>query len=134
MQVREVAFNPHGDNRGQLIAIESFGDIDFEIKRVYYIYRNTDSVRRGFHAHFNLKQLLVCVNGSCKIHVDDGFETKEYLLDDPSKGIIIEGKVWREMYDFSEGCVLLVLASEHYDEKDYIRDYDAFIDLVKKEK
>ena len=108
-------------------------DLPFEIKRVYYIYDTLPGVRRGYHAHRCLQQILVCVHGSCKIHLDDGCETAEVLLDKPYEGLYISNDTWREMYDFSEGAVLLVLASEHYDEADYIRDYQQFLKLVRPE-
>ena len=85
---------------------------------------------RGHHAHKCLKQVLICVHGSCKIHLDNGHETEEILLDRPTLGLYIENDMWREMYDFSPDAVLLVLASELYDESDYIRDYDEFLKFV----
>jgi len=134
MQVKMYNFTPHGDDRGQLIAIEQLKDLPFEIRRVYYIYDTLEGVRRGFHAHLNLEQILVCVKGSCKIHLDDGSDSAEVLLDSPSKGLYIANNMWREMYDFSPDAVLLVLASEYYDEADYIRDYDRFLEFVKDNK
>ena len=131
MEVKMYQFPPHGDDRGQLVAIEAMKDIPFEVKRVYYIYDTLPGVRRGFHAHLNLQQILICVHGSCKIHLDNGTDTAEVLLDKPNEGLYISNDMWREMYDFSEGAVLLVLASEYYDEKDYIRNYDDFIKLVR---
>lgn len=131
MQVKKYVFQPHGDDRGQLIAIEENKDIPFPVKRVYYIYDTAEGVRRGFHAHKNLKQILICVHGSCKIHLDDGKDTQEVVLDKPWEGLYIEHNMWREMYDFSPDAVLLVLASELYDESDYIRNYDDFKRFVK---
>ena len=116
-----------GDERGSLIALEENYNTPFAIKRVYYIFGTKEGVRRGFHAHKELKQLAICVSGSCKFHLDDGKEKKEVLLESPDRGLLIEGLIWREMYDFSPDCVLLVLASEYYDESDYIRDYDDFL-------
>lgn len=133
MEVKMYHFPPHGDNRGQLVAIEAMKDLPFEIKRVYYIYDTLTDVRRGFHAHRNLQQILICVHGSCKIHLDNGFDTAEVTLDKPYEGLYISNDMWREMYDFSEGAVLLVLASEYYDEADYIRNYEDFIKMVRKE-
>ena len=133
MEIKMFQFPPHGDDRGQLIAIEAQKDLPFEVTRVYYIYDTLEGVRRGFHAHRNLQQVLICVSGSCKIHLDDGSSTAEVVLDDPTKGLYIANDMWREMYDFSEGAVLLVLASEYYDEADYIRNYDDFIKMVHKE-
>ena len=84
-------------------------------------------VRRGFHAHKALEQVLICIHGSCKIHLDDGKEKQEISLDVPYEGIYLKGAIWREMYNFSEDAVLMVLASEPYDESDYIRDYEEFL-------
>ena len=134
MKIHVYNFLPHGDERGQLVALEEFKDIPFDIKRVYYIYDTLPGVRRGFHAHQNLQQILICVHGSCKIHLDNGYETEEVLLDKPTKGLYIAHNMWREMYDFSPDAVLMVLASELYDESDYIRNYDEFIKFVREEK
>ena len=130
MEIKTFHFPPHGDERGQLIAIEAMNHIPFTVKRVYYIYDTLPGVRRGFHAHRNLEQVLICVSGSCMIHLDNGHETKEVRLDSPAEGLYISNDMWREMYDFSEDAVLLVLASEIYDEADYIRDYNTFLDMV----
>ena len=131
MEIKRFTFPPHGDDRGQLVAIEAQQDQPFAIRRVYYIYDTLPGVRRGFHAHLQLQQILLCVSGSCKIHLDDGFDTAEVVLDKPNEGLYISNNMWREMYDFSEDAVLLVLASEHYTEDDYIRDYDAFLKMVR---
>ena len=133
MEIKKFTFPPHGDDRGQLVAIEEGIDLPFDVRRVYYIYDTLPGVRRGFHAHLQLQQILLCVSGSCKIHLDNGYETAEVLLDKPNEGLYISSNMWREMYDFSEGAVLLVLASEHYTEADYIRNYDAFIEMVRKQ-
>ena len=130
MKVTMYTFPPHGDDRGQLVAIEAMKDLPFEVKRVYYIYDTLPGVRRGFHAHRNLQQILLCVNGSCKIHLDNGHDTAEVTLDKPNEGLYIANDMWREMYDFTPGAVLLVLASEYYDEADYIRNYEDFIKFV----
>lgn len=127
-------FLEHGDERGQLIALEENKEIPFKVQRVYYIYGTVKGVRRGFHAHKNLEQILICVNGSCKIHLDNGFETEEVILDKPSIGLYVANDMWREMYDFSRDAVLLVLASKLYDEADYIRDYNEFLKMVKEKK
>ena len=130
MQIIKYKFSSHGDARGQLIAIEAKKDIPFDVKRVYYIYDTKEGVRRGFHAHKKLQQILVCVHGSCKIHLDNGSEAQEVLLDKPFEGLYISSGTWREMYDFSSDAVLLVLASELYDESDYIRNYDEFLKFI----
>ena len=126
--VSEISFATHGDSRGQLIALEALTEvIPFEIKRVYYIFDTTPGTIRGKHAHKELKQVLICVSGACTIECElpDGSKTL-HRLDWPDRGLLIEGLVWREMKEFSKDAVLLVLASERYDEKDYIRDYSVF--------
>lgn len=123
-------FPPLGDNRGSLVALEADITVPFTIKRVYYIFNTKQGIARGFHAHKNLKQIAVCVTGKCRIIFDDGKSREEVWLKSPTKGIYIDSLVWREMHDFSKDCVLLVLASEHYDEADYIRDYEEFLEIV----
>ncbi len=130
MLVIKYMFQPHGDERGQLIALEEYKDIPFSIKRVYYMYATADGVIRGKHAHKNLQQILVCIHGKCKVLLDDGKEKKEVLLEKPYEGLYVANHMWREMYGFSEDAVLLVFASELYDEEDYIRDYEDFIKYV----
>lgn len=133
MEIKLIDFQIHGDERGQLIALEEYNEIPFSIKRIYYMYDTKNDVRRGYHAHKNLKQILVCVSGSCKILMDNGREKKEVLLNNPRTGLYIENNIWREMFDFTENAVLLVLASELYDENDYIRNYDDFLEFIKNE-
>lgn len=131
MKIVKYMFEPHGDDRGQLVAVQELKDIPFQIKRVYYIYDTVAGVVRGRHAHMKLQQILVCVHGSCKVMLDDGYERQEVCLIKPNEGLYITNSVWREMYDFSSDAVLMVLASEYYDEADYIRDYDEFLRYVK---
>ncbi len=125
-----VDFKTLGDERGSLIAVEEGYNAPFDIKRVYYIFNTQQGVERGFHAHINLKQLAIVVKGSCTFIIDDGKTREEIKIDNPNQGLLIEGLIWREMKNFSEDCVLVVLASEHYDESDYIRDYDKFVEEV----
>ena len=131
MQIITYDFQPHGDDRGQLVAIEEHKDLPFAIKRVYYMYDTVDGVTRGKHAHKSLEQILICVHGSCKIRLDDGKEKKVVSLDQPNVGLYVSNVLWREMFDFSSDAVLLVLASELYDESDYIRNYDDFLTYIK---
>jgi len=128
--VQFVEFPSLGDKRGSLVALEGNNTVPFEIKRVYYIFGTQPGVARGFHAHKNLKQVAVCITGKCRIVLDNGKKKSEVWLDSPVKGLLIEDMTWREMHDFSEDCVLLVLASEHYDESDYIRDYQEFLGVT----
>ena len=130
MQIKRYFFEEHGDERGQLVALEQFHDIPFEIKRVYYMYSTIKDAVRGRHAHKSLQQILICIHGSCKLRLDDGSEKQEVTLNHPNEGIYIANNIWREMYDFSEDAVLLVLASEIYNETDYIRDYGEFLKYV----
>lgn len=132
-RVMEIQLTPHGDERGQLIAMESLTEyVPFDVKRVYYIYDTTPGTVRGKHAHKDLKQILICVSGACTIECEMPDGTKsQHRLDWPDRGLLIAGLVWREMKEFSKDAVLLVLASEHYDEKDYIRDYSEFWRLCK---
>ena len=130
MQIKLIDFKKSGDDRGSLISLEQNKNIPFEIKRVYYIYGTKQDVRRGFHAHKQLKQVVICISGSCKFLLDDGKDKKNILLDTPEKGLVISDVIWREMYDFSTDCILMVLADELYDESDYIRDYDEFVKVI----
>ena len=134
MQVIKYAFQQHGDDRGMLVALEEYKDIPFEIKRVYYMYDTKKDVHRGFHAHKSLEQILICIHGSCKVLLDNGTEKKIVSLEKPYEGLYIANNMWREMYDFSEDAVLMVLASESYKEEDYIRDYNEFLRMVGVEK
>lgn len=130
MQVIKYAFQQHGDERGQLVALEEHKDIPFEIKRVYYMYDTGIDVHRGFHAHKSLEQIMICIHGSCKVLLDNGKEKKVVFLEKPYEGLYIANNMWREMYDFSKDAVLMVLASDYYDEKDYIRNYDEFLKTI----
>lgn len=132
MKIQLIQLQTHGDERGALVALEDLKNVPFEIRRVYYLFATQHGIRRGLHAHRELKQMLIAVRGSCRILLDDGQERISLLLDDPAQGLIIDSLIWREMYQFSEDCVLLVLASAHYDEFDYIRDYSLFTELAEK--
>ena len=131
MNIKRISFPTHTNDTGSLSFLESDHHIPFSIKRIYYIYGVADGARRGFHAHKDLKQVLFCIHGSCKLLLDDGREREIVSLASPSEGILIENIWWREMYDFSPGAVLLVLASEYYDESDYIRNYEEFLAYIK---
>ena len=128
--IRFLDITSKGDERGQLVALEYENDIPFEIKRVYYLTGTKEGVPRGFHAHKELLQVAVCVSGRCLMKLDDGVSKEEVWLDAPDKAIIIDRMVWHEMHDFSPDCVLLVLASDIYDESDYLRDYPVFMSLI----
>ena len=130
MENSNMKFQVIGDERGSLISLEAMKNIPFNIKRVYYIFGVDPKLPRGYHAHKELQQVLVCVSGSCKVILDDGNVKSEYMLDKPDKGLFVGKMFWREMHDFSEDCILMVLASEYYEEEDYIRDYEEFIKKI----
>lgn len=131
MEAKLINFKEIGNpSTGILIAIEQMKEVPFEIKRVYYLF--DCHIRRGFHAHKKLKQVAIAINGSCKILLDDGTNKEIVLLNKKNQGLFIEGGTWREMYDFSADCVLMVIADSLYDEQDYIRDYQEFINFYRK--
>lgn len=130
--IRMVDLPTFGEQQVFLVPLEQNSTcVPFELKRIYYIFGFEGDERRGFHAHKKLKQLLVCVSGSCTIELDDGSHRKAIRLDSPSKGMLIERPLWREITGFSRNCVLVVLASEPYDTSDYIWDYDEFCRFVR---
>lgn len=131
--MRIINFQEKGDSRGSLIAIEANKDIPFEIKRVYYIFDTKEGVVRGHHAHKTLEQVLICVSGLCTIVLDDGKKRNEVLLDKPNIGLYVGPNMWHEMKDFTPDAVLLVLASDWYDEADYIRNYSEFLAYLQKQ-
>ena len=126
MLARYAEFQARGDDLGWLITIEGQKDIPFAIKRAYYIFGTREGVRRGKHAHHKLRQMMVCIAGSCKVLLDDGKTREEILLATNDRGLFIDPMVWHEMFEFSSDCVLLVLADGWYDLADYIRDYREF--------
>jgi hypothetical protein len=117
------------DARGGLSFVEAEKDVPFAFRRAYYLYGV--KAPRGAHAHHNLHQLFIAMHGSFTLHLDDGHHKHSLKLDNPARGIIVGPMVWRDLDDFSEDAVCLVLASEHYDEADYIRDYNDFLKLTK---
>ena len=134
MQVIKYAFQQHGDDRGMLVALEEYKDIPLKLNVFTICMIRKKDVHRGFHAHKSLEQILICIHGSCKVLLDNGTEKKIVSLEKPYEGLYIANNMWREMYDFSEDAVLMVLASEYYKEEDYIRDYNEFLRMVGVEK
>ena len=126
-QYRILEFGDLGDERGNLVVVEGEQDIPFEIKRVFYIYGSDSEVVRGQHANRNSEFVLINVSGTSKVRVDNGFEKDIIELNRPRMGLYLPTMLWKDMYDFSEDSVLLVLANTHYDGKEYIRDYDEFL-------
>ena len=121
-----INFAVRGDYQGSLVPIESNKDIPFGIKRVYYIWGTDHDAVRGRHAHRKLEQVIICIAGNCDFILDDGKRREKVHLFSPNQGLYLKNNIWREFTNFSPDCVILVLASEHYDESDYIRDYEQF--------
>ena len=121
-----------GDERGSLVVVESNKNIPFDVKRLYYIYDAKRDIPRGFHAHKELHQIAFCLKGKCKMLMDNGVDKQEVWLDQPNRGLLIPPMVWHEMHDFSDDCILLVLASDFFDEDDYIRSYQDFMNIINK--
>ncbi|APA59502.1 WxcM-like domain-containing protein [Campylobacter coli] len=127
MNYKILNFNVKSDSRGSLIALENLKEIPFEVKRIYYIYDTKPDFPRGAHAHKELEQVLIMMDGSCELVLNDGKDIKNIILNRPDMGIFIGKNMWREMKNFSYGAKLLVLASDFYNEKEYIRDYEEFL-------
>lgn len=123
----------HMRPNGNLTVVENNYSIPFDVERVYYLYDVPAGEERGGHAHKELQQFVIAVSGSFDVIIDDGRERKTVTLNRPSKGLHIRPGIWRELNNFSSGAVCLVLASHHYDEDDYIRDYKAFVEYIKEE-
>lgn len=119
------------DPRGNLTVAEQNIDVPFDIKRVYWTYDVPGGESRGGHAHKRLKQFVIALSGSFHVTLDNGFERKTVLLNHPWQGLLIDVNTWRTLDDFSSGAVCLVLASEHYEEEDYIEDYEEFLQYVR---
>jgi dTDP-4-dehydrorhamnose 3,5-epimerase-like enzyme len=130
--VSEIILPKVHDPRGDLTFVEGEKHIPFKIARVYYLYNVPVDSERGGHAHHDLEQVIFALSGSMRIKIDDGYNKSEHWLRNPQKGLYIKQMIWREMDFFSQGAVCMVLASQRYDEEDYIRNYDDFIISVKK--
>lgn len=132
-QYKIMDFKELGDERGNLIVIEGGRDIPFEIKRAFYMYGAQGETIRGQHANRNSSFVLINVGGTSKVRIDNGTEERIIELDRPKMGLYIRPMIWKDMYDFSKDSVLLVLSDKHYDEEEYIREYERFLREVKKE-
>lgn len=120
------------DPRGNLSFIEGEKHVPFEIKRVYYLYDVPGGADRGGHSHKELEQLIIAISGSFDIIIDDGFEKKQFQMNRSYYGLYVSPMIWREITNFSSGSVCIVLASTIYEESDYIRDYDQFLEKVRR--
>lgn len=129
-QYKILEFGDLGDERGKLVVVEGSKDIPFDIQRVFYIYGSDNQVVRGQHANRKSEFVLINVSGTSKVRVDNGFEEEIIELNRPRMGLYLPTMVWKDMYDFSEDSVLLVLANTHYDGSEYIRDYEEYLKEV----
>ncbi len=129
MDITWIEFPMRGDFRGRLIPMEAERAVPFAIRRVYALVDMDSGVKRGGHAHRTLRQVIIALRGSCVVRLADGKTETRVVLEQPDRGLLLEPMAWHDMSDFSEDCVLLVLAAEHYDESDYIRDWQEFVAL-----
>lgn len=123
----------HHHENGNLTVVEDNNEVPFKIKRVYYLYDIPGGEERGGHAHKALYQLIVAISGSFTVNITDGKRKKSVTLNRPYEGLLIMPGIWRTLDNFSSGSVCAVIASEHYDESDYIRNYDEFLSLTNRE-
>lgn len=121
----------HSDRKGDICVVENGETLPFDVKRVYYLYDVPGGANRGGHAHKELQQLIVAASGSFTVTLDDGKSRRSFTLNRPYQGLLVKSDMWRTLDDFSSGSVCMVLASEKYDERDYIRDYDEFLKYKK---
>lgn len=124
-----INFETHPDERGKLCSLSNNKEIPFEIKRIYYTWDMPKEAIRGGHAHKKLDEVMVCLSGSCDFVLDDGNEKITITLDSPNKGLYIKADLWRDFRNFSDNCVVILIASDYYDTNDYIRDYNKYLKL-----
>ncbi len=132
-QCKLITLERHHHVNGNLTVVEDRNEVPFKIKRVYYLYDIPGGEERGGHAHKALYQLIVAISGSFTVNITDGKEAKSITLNRPYEALLIVPGIWRTLNNFSSGSVCAVIASEHYDESDYIRNYDEFISLTANE-
>lgn len=130
MNYKLIDMKVFGDERGHLVSFEKENNCPFDINRSFYIFDTKPGIARGAHANRNSEFLMIPINGSCKVKIDDG-KTQEIVdLNTPKQGLYLDKMLWKEMYDFSYNAILLVLTNTYYDEKEYIRDYEEFLKEV----
>lgn len=132
MDYKIIELPRHLDRRGNLSVVENGINIPFDMKRVFFIYDVPGGESRAGHAHHTLYEFIIAVGGSFTVHLDDGYTQKSIMLNKPYEGLLLAPGTWSHLVDFSSGAVALVLASDFYDEEDYIRDYDEFLRLKRK--
>lgn len=126
MNYKLIDMRVFGDERGHLISLEKGNNCPFEVKRAFYIFDTKPGIARGAHANRNSEFMLIPINGSCKVRIDDGSSSETVKLSDPHKALYLDKMLWKEMFDFSYNAILLVLTNTLYDEKEYIRDYNEY--------
>ncbi|AJD03764.1 dTDP-6-deoxy-3,4-keto-hexulose isomerase [Campylobacter lari CCUG 22395] len=119
------------DKKSTLIACEKNINCPFEVKRIFYIFDVPKNTVRGNHANINSQFLFIALKGECKIKIDDGNKQNIFLLNNPKQGLFLDKMLWKQMYDFSKDCILLVLANTYYDKNEYIYNYDEFLKVAK---
>jgi len=127
MDYKLIDMHVFSDERGKLISLEGNRHVPFEIKHVCWIYDTLPDRNRGMHAHKDIEQVIIAIDGCCRFVLDDGKTREELWLNRPDKALYIGKNMWREMRDFSYGCKLMVLSSDYYNKYEYIRDYDEFL-------
>ncbi|MFD1927511.1 sugar 3,4-ketoisomerase [Sporosarcina siberiensis] len=120
-----------GDERGSLIALEALKNVPFDIKRVFYIYNTNPDSPRGFHAMIDSYQVMVCVNGSVDVVLDNGTERQTFPLSSIHQGLFVDKMIWHEMHNFSEDCILMVLTNNPYTEEDNLIGYENYLEMIK---
>ena len=128
MEIKILPLQTHGDERGSLVALEEWLNIPFEIKRVYYLYDVPSGAERGGHSHKEQQEFLVALSGSFDVILNDGNQQKTVTLNKPFEGLLITNGIWRELKNFSSGAVCLVIASNVFEEEDYIREFKEFLE------
>ena len=131
---RMLNFADLGDERGKLVVIEGKQDVPFDIARVFYIYGSDPTVVRGQHANRESEFVLINVAGTSKVRITDGINEEIVELTRPMQGVYLPKMIWKDMYDFSADSVLLVIASTHYNGKEYIRSYEDYVKIMEEER
>lgn len=125
-----LTLQQHHHDNGNLSVVENFNELPYEINRVYYLYDIPGGVERGGHSHRECFEFIIAVSGSFDVEIDDGKEKKTVSLNRSNKGLLVKPGIWRVLNNFSSGSVCLVIASQGYNESDYIRDYNEFLHLT----
>lgn len=132
MKVQLYEFERHMDERGKLVALEK-NELPIRMERVFYMYDTWPDVHRARHAHKSINEMLICLSGSCRVLLDDGEKKQEIVLSRPEEALLVPPELWREIYDFEKGTVVMAIADAPYEESDYIRDYDEFLKFFGKD-